>query len=71
MKIDEQELESMHARERRFERDDEHERFDWARMRPTWKPRYSRFRTLARIAEAQAAAADAAEVLPLPLKEAA
>jgi hypothetical protein len=47
MKIDEHELEAMHSRERRFERDDEHERFDWARMRPARRPRYSRFRTLA------------------------
>jgi hypothetical protein len=47
--IDEYELEAMHAREARLDRDVERERFDAQRMRRPYRPRYSRFRTLNRL----------------------
>ena len=49
MTIDEYELEAMHALEGRLDRDVERERFDWQRIRRNCRPRYSRFRTLARL----------------------
>ena len=47
---DEYDLELSHELECRLVRDDERERFDQRRQRTIRRPRYSRFRTLARIA---------------------
>ena len=58
MRVDEYDLELAKALARRLERDDERERFDARRQAVTRRPRYSRFRTLARITDAIAAAHD-------------
>jgi hypothetical protein len=58
MRLDEYDLELAQAMARRLERDDEHERFDARRQAVARRPRYSRFRTLARITDAIAAAHD-------------
>lgn len=50
--IDEYELDLMYERERRAERDHEREPVVARKRRPSRKPRYSRFRTLARINDA-------------------
>lgn len=49
MNLDEQALEAAHELERRLDRDDERERIPRRRMRTARKPRYSRFKMLARI----------------------
>lgn len=54
-RVDEYELELMHERQRRAERDDEREPFAAHKRRPRRRPRSSRFRTLARISDAIAA----------------
>jgi hypothetical protein len=46
---DEQRIIEVNELERRLDRDDERERFDRRRQRTIRRPRYSRFRTLARI----------------------
>lgn len=56
MRIDEYDLELAHAVQRRLDRDEERERFDARRRAVPRRPRYSRFRTLARITDAIAAA---------------
>jgi hypothetical protein len=62
MRLDEHDLELAHAMQRRFDRDDERERFDARRRAVARRPRYSRFRTLARITDAIGLAAQ----LPQP-----
>lgn len=52
MNLDEHELELAHERERRLDRDDDRERVARRHRRAVRKPRYSRFRTLARITDA-------------------
>lgn len=59
MCVDEYDLELAHAVQRRLDRDDERERVDERLRAVARRPRYSRFRTLARITAAIAAAAQA------------
>ena len=52
MNLDEHELETAQELERRLDRDDERERIARRRLRAARKPRYSRFKSLARITDA-------------------
>jgi hypothetical protein len=71
MNLDEHELEAAHELERRLDRDDERERIARRRMRAARRPRYSRFKTLARITDAIARDADRAKPSPMFEREAA
>ena len=71
MNLDEHELELAHELEHRLDRDDERERTARRRMRTARRPRYSRFRTLARITDAIARDADRAASPKVTEREAA